>query len=410
MSNTKIRKKHYSGENSFYCTGCGTDLMLQDGFDPSGEYHKCTECGTMLVNPKNDDSNVKYPGVCWFCDNCGDYLNSQKGFTDYEGTWRCAKCGYANPIDEEQIGRIDREERDSEMTEREAKRIMYDFFEMTNPSEEDEFIYTEAMDYLIKTTNNPEYMMSLGGHYYAKKIFDLALKYYEMAETLGYEPAYECLGYIWYYGRTGERDYEKAFKCFSRSAELGNIVSSYKVADMYKNGYFVEKDYEKYKEIIRNLYPKVADMYNRNIYDPIPEIYTRLAKIWVEDGDDEGAIDLYYRAKDFLSQRIKYNNFFGNLNIMKWLIGDLYELIDFDEFEFDLYDLYYVLTKPSKVSFKYDEKLQTIESVEDDDDMGICFNGKWYKGVDEFFAKAVIDDKKLTSIYDELYRFEIIEE
>ena len=31
---------------------------------------------------------------------------------------------------------------------------------------------------------------------------------------------------------------------------MGDMVAAYKVADMYKNGYYVEKDYEKYKLII----------------------------------------------------------------------------------------------------------------------------------------------------------------
>lgn len=33
-----------------------------------------------------------------------------------------------------------------------------------------------------------------------------------------------------------------------------------KVADMYRNGYYVEKDQQKYEQIIEDLYPKVKDM------------------------------------------------------------------------------------------------------------------------------------------------------
>ena len=45
------------------------------------------------------------------------------------------------------------------------------------------------------------------------------------------------------------------------------------------------------------------------------------------------------------AQRIRHNAFFGNLNIMKWLIDDLYELIEFDEEYFDFFDLYYLLRR-----------------------------------------------------------------
>ena len=59
---------------------------------------------------------------------------------------------------------------------------------------------------------------------------------------------YECMGYIWYYGRTGERNYKKAFEYFSTMMEKENLVATCKIADMYKNGYYVEKNQEKYKD------------------------------------------------------------------------------------------------------------------------------------------------------------------
>ena len=132
------------------------------------------------------------------------------------------------------------------MTVKEARRIAEEFERKQIPTEEDEFIFTEAMRFLIDEEKNPRDMMWLGGYYYEQRHFNLALKYYEMAKAYDYDEAYECLGYIWYYGRTGEKDYKKAFECFSRMMEKGNPQAAYKVADMYKNGYYVKKDYRKY--------------------------------------------------------------------------------------------------------------------------------------------------------------------
>ena len=101
---------------------------------------------------------------------------------------------------------------------------------------------------------------------------------------------------------------------------------------MYKNGYFVEKDYEKYRQIIEELYPKVE--YAQYLGEPLPEIFTRLAHIRKEEGKTDEAIDLYLRTKDFQAQRISCNDFFGDLNIMKWLIDDLYKLIEFNREDF----------------------------------------------------------------------------
>ena len=292
-----------------------------------------------------------------------------------------------------------------EMTVKEAHKIVQQYYDKDKHSEEDFFIFSEALDFLIAKEHDPGAMMELGGHYYEMKRFDLALKYYEMAATYDYDPAYECLGYIWYYGRTGERDFKKAFEYFSKLMDKGDPVSTYKVADMYKNGYYVEKDQAKYESMIEELYPKVAKM--DNVFDPVPEVFTRLAKIRVSQGNPDDAVELYLYAKDFLSQRIRYNAFFGNMNIMKWLIDDLYELIPFDEECFDFYDMYYLLKTPHKISFFFRKTACSLESVMEGEECTVCFNGKWYHSRDDFFKEAEVDGVRLVTVYDELYGFEV---
>ena len=293
------------------------------------------------------------------------------------------------------------------MTVKEAKEIVQEFDENKKPSEDEVFVFTEAMNFLIDELKNPADMMYLGGYYYEIKRFDLALKYYEMAAGFDYDPAYECLGYIWYYGRTGERDYKKAFEYFSKMMDKGNLVATYKVADMYKNGYYVDKNYDIYCKMIEDLYPQVANC--KNLFDPVPEVYTRLARIRKEQGKEDEAVNLYLSAKDFLAQRIRYNAFFGNLNIMKWLIDDLYEIIEFDEEYFDFYDLYYLLKTPHKITFMYEEQEMVLESVMEGRECTVCFNGKWFRSRDDFFKDAMIDGTTATSVYDDLYGFEVIE-
>ena len=220
------------------------------------------------------------------------------------------------------------------MTILEAKRIREEYFDKTNPSEEDRFLYSEAeaVRFLIEETKNDNYMVELGGMYYEQQYFDLALKYYEMAAEYNNLYAISNLGYVWYYGRTGERNYEKAFYYFDRARQMGDMVAAYKVADMYKNGYYVEQDYEKYKAAIEELYPKVKDA--RRLNAPLPEIFTRLARIRTEEGNTREALRLYLIARDFLSQRIRFHPFFGDLNIMKWMIEDIYKLRAFDRESF----------------------------------------------------------------------------
>ena len=220
-------------------------------------------------------------------------------------------------------------------------------------------------------------MVELGALYYGQRSFDLALKYYEMAARKNNPYAISDLGYIWYYGRTGERDYEKAYLYFKRAAEMGDASAQYKLADMYRNGYFVEKDEAKYRDMIEELYVRFKTAYVPD--PPVPEVYTRLAGIRAEEGRTAEALALYGEARKNLSYRIRLNPFFGNLNIMRRMIGDIYRLKPFDSKNFSLYDLYYVLAQPARVRFLYAAEPYEVRSVEEDGGVVVSFDGKWYR-------------------------------
>jgi len=323
------------------------------------------------------------------------------------------------------------------MTVEEAKRIVFEYRYYKTLDEEEEFEYTEALKFLIEETKQTTWMVELGGHYYEEKDFDLALKYYEMADSYGDKWAPDGLGYIWYYGRTGEVDYEKAFKYYTKAAGFGNLEARIKLGDMYKNGYFVEKDPDKYREIVEDIY----DSTNRCYDAPgvLPQVYTRLAGIRKQEGKPEKAADLLWAARRQVEQKLKASDFFGDLTVMDWLINDLYELTELDRSDFSLYDLFYILKEPAKVAFMYDESQYIVESVKEDDGIAVHFEGcgvdgareggviidvlegkpmkgtksvrndKWYRSIKDFFKKAKIDDDRLTLIADQMYDFKFMD-
>lgn len=294
-----------------------------------------------------------------------------------------------------------------ELTTEKAQQILDDYYDLTQPKYEDDIALIHALEFLIKETNNPEYMVELGAWYYGQKQFDLAEEYYLMAAKLGYNDAYECLGYIYYYGRVGHPDYEKAFHYYKLASDQGNLIASYKLADMYKNGYYVQKDYPRYVQIIKDLYSKIQGA--TNTFDPVPEIYSRLAKIYVEEGNEDQAIQLLLIAKEFQSQRLIYSQFFGDLTIMKYIVNDLYSLIQFDPNYMDLFDLYYALQKPCKVAIEILGDDHIIEAKYEDGLFYICMDDKNYEDVDQFFQNAMIHDEPLYSQYVNVNYIEILD-
>lgn len=294
-----------------------------------------------------------------------------------------------------------------ELTVEKAQQILDDYYDLTQPTYKDDIQLINALEYLIKETNNPEYMVELGGWYYGQKQFDLAEEYYLMAAKLDYNNAYECLGYIYYYGRVGQPDYEKAFHYYKLASDQGNLVAAYKLADMYKNGYYVQKDYPKYVQIIKDLYPKIQGA--TNTFDPVPEIYSRLAKIYVEEGNEDQAIQLLLIAKEFQSQRLIYSQFFGDLTIMKYIVNDLYSLIQFDPNYMDLFDLYYALQKPCKVAIEILGDDHIIEAKYEDGLFYICMDDKNYEDVDQFFLHAKVNEEPISTQYVNVNYIEILD-
>ena len=293
------------------------------------------------------------------------------------------------------------------MTVTEAQAIRKKYLSLAIPTQEEKLRYTEAMKFLIDKTKDSDFMVELGAMYYEEREFELALDYYEMAAEYGNLYAISNLGYIWYYGRIGEKDYEKAFYYFDKARQMGDLIAAYKVADMYKNGFHVEKDEAKYKSIIEEPYQKVKD--SRYVNDPVPEVFTRLARIRRDEGKTAEALQLYDTARDFLEQRIRVHSFFGDLNIMKWMIWDIYRLRDFDPENIGLYDLYYLLQKPVIVEFRFGDTLHEVEAVPEDGGLVVRFDDQWYRTVDDFFQEAVLDRRPLTMRYEELQDMRIRE-
>ena len=293
------------------------------------------------------------------------------------------------------------------MTVKEAEQMLIDAYSNYSLPEENKVMLIEALEYLIEETHNPEHMMHLGGIYYDDRRFDLALKYYEMAATFDCTEAFECLGYIWFYGRTGEVDYKKAYENYSKAAQRGDTVAEYKIADMYRNGYYVTKDYDRYCRMIEDIYRRIRH-FTWMDSEPIPEICLRLSEIRREQDRTDEAIELLFRARQELEGLLEYVPFFGNLRNMEWAIRDMYQLIEFDYTDFGLFDLYYLFEKPCKVTFRYEGAKHEVESVEEDGMMAVRLDDKWYRSVREFFDNACIGDDRVATLAGCVYEMEVI--
>ncbi|MCR5167734.1 MAG: hypothetical protein K6C13_11060 [Oscillospiraceae bacterium] len=255
-----------------------------------------------------------------------------------------------------------------------------------NSTDDEFFLFTEAAELLYKHTGEPGYMMTLAGVYYGRKEYELAQKYYEIAAEQGDDYSNIGLGYIWYYGRTGEIDYKKAFEYFSRCK--GDINAEYKLADMYRTGKYVDKDQKKYEEKIEEIYELLQYSENKHY---VPEIYSRLARIRMSQGRDKEAFALLCGARKSLAKRLRHDSFFGNFTIMKGIIEDLHKNKYYTEGhpEYDIFDLYVLFEKPcsAELTLYGDNTHIKANAVEEDGAIVVECGGKWYRSAAEFIQK-----------------------
>lgn len=85
------------------------------------------------------------------------------------------------------------------------------------------------------------YLTHLGGLYYmgciVEQDYDKARELYEEAAEDGEIQGQINLGYIWEYGRCGERDLHKAYECYALAAMIADAPEAYyKIGDLYNRG------------------------------------------------------------------------------------------------------------------------------------------------------------------------------
>lgn len=164
------------------------------------------------------------------------------------------------------------------------------------------------------------YTGSIGYQDYAK-----AAKYYQMASDLGESLSAENLGYIHYYGRTGKVDYKKAYECYYKAYTLHKrVCSTYKLGDMYKNGYYVEKDPNKAFDLYNQAMSFIdSGLWNNREDNVGGDVYFRLGECYHKGIGTEVDLDLalkyYHKAeRGFI---VKVRN--GDYMVKKLLIKSI---------------------------------------------------------------------------------------
>lgn len=157
-----------------------------------------------------------------------------------------------------------------------------------------------------------DYFLGIGAEAYRNGDYQKAQSYYEKAADLGNDQAACNLGYIYEYGRTGEKNLQKAFDWFKKSADQDNANAAYKVGDAYFYGDGVERN----DSLAFHYYIKASNIAKKSDGrddDIKSDIYYRIA-LCLHTGRGVKANDLgalkYINSAEFYSYCDRFENKF----------------------------------------------------------------------------------------------------
>lgn len=135
---------------------------------------------------------------------------------------------------------------------------IYDQYDEIAADKEGRRCFREYMDYLLEE-GRPELYIMIGGEYGLGKIYpyDIArqIDYYEKAIDTGINVGYDYLAEIYFEGKGVPQDFEKAYRYLTSYEGADSYTKTYILAEMYRNGFYLEKDITKAKE----LYQAIVD-------------------------------------------------------------------------------------------------------------------------------------------------------
>lgn len=282
---------------------------------------------------------------------------------------------------------------------------MKEFYRLDDPTEDEQFRFVEAMEYLIKNAFFDDdiiaFSYNLAIYYRDIQNFPLEKKYLEMGEKKGSSLHREELGLMMYYGLCDEPDYKRAYEMFR---QCDTRRASYMIADMYHYGHGVAKDLDKCREILEGLFADVECERNDDrflISTLFPEIADRLVRLNIEEEmDDEFDLDCLFDAREILANRQCHRPFWGNVRTMKSIL-ETTEMMCGDEFDFiDLYDLLTFKKDSATVTFDYEGKDWQILIFRNGAEIVYSFEDRWFHGAEDFLVKARIEGKRITTVFD----------
>ncbi len=287
-----------------------------------------------------------------------------------------------------------------------------------NMDEETKFEVCELAMCLYRQTGNPDFLEQAESTGYLTN-YTYLLQEYLKAVIKGQEEYTYNIARIYFDGKLGYTDYKKAYEYFSRAAKIkrtgdGTFENAYKeisssakhyLATMYRDGLYVEKDDQKYRELLDELYQIFLD--EKWYENDRPEAYIDVAEMLWKEGKTEKGFEMIAKACDDICTWIRdYNTDVERLAAVN---EAKYKLVPIDLTGLEPWDITELVKKPGVIRFTCEGRKYEIHVIRDNDENVIFFEGKYYRDVKKLVTTANIGEEPFHGAMFRTENWEVIQ-
>ncbi len=281
-----------------------------------------------------------------------------------------------------------------------------------------ERITDDVGEFLMERLRYPEQIVKAAGKlsgYLGQKLYEKGI------EKLGMRQCYYYLGEIYLKGTNGIYDFEKAFRCFMMAAEAEEggdglylpslaktaVLARLKIAGMYRDGLFVERNEKRHDELIRKIYEEVR---TKDYSSGRPEAALEMIELNIDNECDDVILELFTTLLDDSLEGMerKAGREYAEMFVRAGMLLSHFESEESEQLA--VFDLYRCLEDEQKITFTYNGQCHCLQLIRHPSLTYYCLDEQKFASLTDLLISGVISGETIGSLLNRISDWRLVKE
>ncbi len=261
----------------------------------------------------------------------------------------------------------------------------------------------KAIEWLYHANVN-EYVLFLLDFYTGKKRYERTKELFEKNSKNPW--LIERMADIEYYGYLQPPNYQKAYELYRFGTTKGNLMAKLRLAQMYRDGIYVEQDTARYQKMVEECYTDFCAVASKEFLPTIAIIVFELSLIEEMRGNLPKSIEYLTELKETLEKAYETGADFDNFSMK--MLNRFYTLTSFNAQTMNVFDIAYVLQKPCVVQFQVKRTKYQVQSLYQNNRLVVLFQNRYYRNPQDFLNRATLHNERLKTLNHQIKKMEVL--